>query len=153
MLHVRYQLRVPLGAAVLSVEQLADDGKIADSHELRDTARVLAEQRECVRSKLLLCFSNDTTACADERILCILNDVLALQKLEDGALQLDRTRFTLQSLLNDTSREFASAAAAKHLQLDTSLCSLVDPGLVTAEFDADQFRLQQVLSNLVSNGT
>lgn len=75
----------------------------------------------------------------------LVNDLQILSLAETGQLPLHPTRFLLADLVSDLTTSFAPQAAAQGVDLTTSLG---DPEQVlTADYD----RLNQVLSNLVSN--
>jgi PAS domain S-box-containing protein len=79
-------------------------------------------------------------------LLGILNDILDQSKLETGHLSLDRVAFDLPALLEQLRFLFAPTAAAKGLELIFE----VDPA-VPRTLLGDSLRLQQILSNLLSN--
>jgi len=109
---------------------------------------------------------------SDSTIARILNDVLSLQKIEDGAFELHFVKFPLSAILEPVANSFRAAAAAKGLDLTVSCQHLGklkegsvafwDPtsahgtrGDVSADtvlLEGDLYRLHQVLSNYVSNG-
>jgi two-component system OmpR family sensor kinase/two-component system sensor histidine kinase BaeS len=75
----------------------------------------------------------------------LVNDLQILSLAETGQLPLHPTRFLLADLVSDLTTSFAPQAAAQGVDLTTSLG---DPDqALTADYD----RLNQVLSNLVSN--
>ena len=75
----------------------------------------------------------------------LVNDLQILSLAETGQLPLHPTRFLLADLVSDLTTSFAPQAAAQGVDLTTSIG---DPDQVlTADYD----RLNQVLSNLVSN--
>lgn len=63
---------------------------------------------------------------ADNTISRILDDVLSLQKIEDGAFELHFVHFALQSLVDNVIRSFSAAAAAKGIALQLQADSLDD---------------------------
>jgi two-component system OmpR family sensor kinase/two-component system sensor histidine kinase BaeS len=75
----------------------------------------------------------------------LVNDLQILSLAETGQLPLHPTRFLLADLVSDLTTSFAPQAAAQGVDLTTSIG---DPDqALTADYD----RLNQVLSNLVSN--
>jgi signal transduction histidine kinase len=75
----------------------------------------------------------------------LVNDLQTLSLAETGQLPLHPTRFLLADLITDVTSSFSTQAAAQGIQLTTANA---DPSL---ELSADYDRLNQVLSNLVSN--
>jgi len=75
----------------------------------------------------------------------LVNDLQTLSLAETGQLPLHPTRFLLADLMTDLTSSFSSQATARQVVLQTKLA---DPNqFITADYD----RLNQVLSNLVSN--
>jgi two-component system sensor histidine kinase BaeS len=75
----------------------------------------------------------------------LVNDLQTLSLAESGQLPLHPTRFLLADLIQDIASSFSSQAASLGISLNTNI---TDPAL---EISADYDRLNQVLSNLVSN--
>lgn len=78
-------------------------------------------------------------------LLSLINDILDLSKIEAGQLNLSTDRFKIADVIQnvvDLSRPFAQS---KNLLLT----SVVDPEI--PEIVSDQFRVQQVIINLVNN--
>ena len=88
----------------------------------------------------------DTINRSGEALLCIINDILDLSKIEAGKLDLDSRPFNLRHMLEDLCELFAARARAKNLDL---VCH-VPPGLHEA-LRGDAGRLQQILTNLIGN--
>ncbi len=81
-----------------------------------------------------------------ERLLEIINDVLDLSKIEARELRLNQNVFQLNNLGENLINLFATQAEEKGLKFAIEIASNVPKNLV-----GDDFRLQQVLSNLISN--
>jgi two-component system sensor histidine kinase/response regulator len=81
-----------------------------------------------------------------EHLLGILDDILDFSKVEAGELQVERIRFTLDSVLQRVTATLSHKCAAKGLVLAVD----VDPGL-PAQLLGDPLRLAQVLMNFVGN--
>jgi signal transduction histidine kinase len=75
----------------------------------------------------------------------LVNDVQTLSLAESGQLSLHPTRFLLADLIQDLTSSFSAQAAALSIDLVSSI------GNSAQEITADYDRLDQVLSNLVSN--
>lgn len=81
-----------------------------------------------------------------DRLLGIINDILDLSKLEAQKLRLESREFDLDTLIQNILDSFSVQAKKKGLTLSTHIDSDVPRNLV-----GDDFRLEQVLNNLVSN--
>jgi two-component system sensor histidine kinase BaeS len=75
----------------------------------------------------------------------LVNDLQILSLAETGQLPLRPTRFVLADLIQDVTSSFSSQAISQGIDLKTNIA---DP---RQELTADYDRLNQVLSNLVSN--
>jgi len=76
----------------------------------------------------------------------LLNDILDLSKVEAGKLELTRAVFDPRQMLEETAALFGEPARRKGLSIDA-----VWLGEPAGRYWADQIRLRQMLSNLVSN--
>jgi PAS domain S-box-containing protein len=81
-----------------------------------------------------------------DSLLALINDILDLSRIEAGKLRLDRSEFSLQSVIADTAAMFAPQARAKGLDFESTLA----PGLPEWAV-GDAGRLRQVLTNLLGN--
>ena len=79
-------------------------------------------------------------------LLRIINDILDFSKIEAGKLSLENMPFRPGEVVNRIGDMFESQAAAKDILLSVEL-----PSNIPGELIGDPFRLQQVLTNLISN--
>lgn len=81
-----------------------------------------------------------------ESLLALLDDLLDISRIETGQFALHKTEFDLYQLLEDQLALWQPRATAKGLEfkLDTT-------GLHVPQLQADPYRLQQILANLISN--
>ena len=79
-------------------------------------------------------------------LLTIINDILDLNKLESGRIELEEVPFNLPDLLNETLETFIFKAKEKGLELTYNY----HPNL-SRWYEGDPLRLKQVLINLVGN--
>ncbi len=121
--NMSHEIRTPMNA-ILSVAQLLDLSEL-------DT-----EQR-----KLL-----GTLKSNGKRLLTLIDDILDLSKIEAKELRLNPTEFALPTLADILDNSFTPQAQAKGLDLIIEL----DPEL-PLWLIGDDFRIQQVLSNLIGN--
>lgn len=83
---------------------------------------------------------------AGENLLCIINDILDLSKIETGYLELENTAFDLEEIVEKTCEVFAVRAHEKGIELACRIESTVPLNLL-----GDPGRLRQILSNLLGN--
>ncbi|HEX9386162.1 MAG TPA: ATP-binding protein, partial [Anaerolineales bacterium] len=89
---------------------------------------------------------HSNTTLEETRLLArLVNDLQTLSLAESGQLPLHPTRFLLADLINDITSSFSSQAASLGIDLKTSITDQ------NQELTADYDRLNQVLSNLISN--
>ena len=88
----------------------------------------------------------ETLRSSGENLLTIINDILDFSKIEAGKLELERTDFDLQTVVEETVELLAERAHNKGLELAT----LVKYDVPTA-LRGDPVRIQQILMNLVDN--
>ncbi len=119
------------------------------SHEIRTPMNgVLGMVEILLRTKLtakqvkLL----NTVQRSGQSLLVIINEILDFSKFEAGKLTLDKQAFRPHSLLQDTLELFTEDARAKSITLRPEF--IIDEHLVLI---GDKNRLQQVISNLLSN--
>ena len=82
---------------------------------------------------------------AGQHLLCVINDILDLSKIEAGRLELEQTDVVLGGVLDQVRSLIADQAAAKGLTLE------VDSRLGELRVRADATRLRQALLNYASN--
>ena len=83
---------------------------------------------------------------ASHTLLSVINDILDFSKIEAGKLDIESTPFNLDSLVNQTIRLHQARAEEKHIELIQHISRDVPLNLI-----GDPLRIQQILSNLVSN--
>lgn len=79
-------------------------------------------------------------------LLTLINDVLDLSKLEAQELKIESYAFNLQRSLNILTESFQYQAEQNGLELTIAIASAVPQTIIS-----DEFRLQQILRNLLSN--
>jgi PAS domain S-box-containing protein len=83
---------------------------------------------------------------AGDNLLSLINDILDLSKVEASQLELERTGFDLNELMEKVTEMLAVRAHEKFLELACHIAPEVPPYLV-----GDPTRLRQVLVNLLGN--
>ena len=76
----------------------------------------------------------------------LIEDILDLSKIESGRLELTYQAFSLVNLIHEIGSMFIQSAEAKGLSLVFALDKSVPSGIIF-----DEFRLQQILVNLIGN--
>ncbi len=79
-------------------------------------------------------------------LLTLVNDVLDYNKMESGKIEFEQVQFNLNDFLNDISRSYSYRSKEKNLDF-----RIIRPETLPAEVIGDQVRLNQILSNLLSN--
>jgi PAS domain S-box-containing protein len=83
-----------------------------------------------------------------EELLAIVNNILDINKLEAGALELEKENFNLRELLENLCQSFLPATQTDKKQIELFL---VYDNRLPLQVKGDQARLSQLLRNLVSN--
>lgn len=117
------------------------------AHELRTPLHIIQGNLEGIVDGVYEPTTEHINNTLDETKLLarLVNDLQTLSLAETGQLPLHPTHFLLADLIQDLTSSFASQAASLGIDLQTKL---TDPNqYLTADYD----RLNQVLSNLISN--
>eukprot|EP01061_Rhynchopus_euleeides_P023859 TRINITY_DN3866_c0_g2_i2.p1 TRINITY_DN3866_c0_g2~~TRINITY_DN3866_c0_g2_i2.p1 ORF type:complete len:1515 (+),score=591.55 TRINITY_DN3866_c0_g2_i2:104-4648(+) len=88
----------------------------------------------------------DTIRSCGEALMAIINDVLDYGRLEAGKLELEKRAFSLASIIEETIDVMRPKSEAKLISLLVDM----DPQMPT-DVVGDQYRLRQVLTNLLGN--
>ncbi|MGO9432292.1 response regulator [Rhodoblastus sp.] len=122
------------------------------SHELRTPlnsslilAKLLGENRDGNLSPEQVKYAQSISAAGND-LLTLINDILDLSKIEAGKIDLDIEPVSISRLVGDLERRFDLLAAEKKLDFSINVSPLCPR---TIETDAQ--RVQQILSNLLSN--
>ncbi|MBN1108016.1 MAG: PAS domain S-box protein [Bacteroidales bacterium] len=79
-------------------------------------------------------------------LLTLVNDVLDYNKMESGKIIFEKLQFNLDDFLDEIMRSYSFRSKAKNLSFD-----IIKEGNLPSEVIGDQIRLNQILSNLLSN--
>ena len=88
----------------------------------------------------------ETIHASSESLLNILDDILDYAKLNANEVKLRPRKFDINKLIRDVLLVYQPTAEKKSIRLSATICETLPD-----EFLADDLRLKQVLSNLVSN--
>jgi PAS domain S-box-containing protein len=79
-------------------------------------------------------------------LLTLVNDVLDYNKMESGKIVFEQVQFNMNDFLDEIMRSYSFRSKAKNLSFE-----IKRNGNLPAEVIGDQIRLNQILSNLLSN--
>lgn len=79
-------------------------------------------------------------------LLTLVNDVLDYNKMESGKIIFEQTQFNLSDFLDEIMRSYSFRSKAKHISFDIKKANDLP-----VEVIGDPIRLNQILSNLLSN--
>jgi signal transduction histidine kinase len=120
---VSHELRTPLTSIQGYAELLLEDEQIAETH----------------RESLTIVKKNS------ERLLGLINDLLDVSRMEAGRLDLRRTHLDIARLIEEVAGSLRPLIETKRQQLNLEL------GKALPAVWADQDRVAQILTNLISN--
>lgn len=83
---------------------------------------------------------------SSNHLLALINDVLDMSKIESGKVELRMAQFDFRTFLESLTNLYYTQAKSKGIFFETNLLGEVDETLV-----GDSLRLNQILSNLLSN--
>jgi PAS domain S-box-containing protein len=118
-----HELRTPLNGIIGTVQLMLQDAQ----------KNIPVQQLEVLKN-------------CSEQMLALINDVLDFNKIEANKITVDRNVFDAQQLLHSVCNNFLVQANAKNIQLQLQM-----EGLAGKELLGDDFRLSQILNNLLSN--
>jgi signal transduction histidine kinase len=79
-------------------------------------------------------------------LLTLVNDVLDYNKMESGKIEFEQAQFNLSDFLNDIQRTYSFRSKSKGIEFD-----ILKENELPDEVLGDSIRLNQILSNLLSN--
>ncbi|NOU50067.1 response regulator [Pseudoalteromonas sp. JBTF-M23] len=118
-----HELRTPMNAIIGALDLLTHQDNSFEEQELLDTAAIAANN-----------------------LVSILNDILDINKIEAGKLELDCYDFDVSKMLNNIIVIFGPIAEQKGVKL-----KVVEAKDMPSELNGDENRIRQVMFNLVSN--
>ncbi|MHA7875170.1 PAS domain S-box protein [Roseivivax sp.] len=121
------------------------------SHELRTPLTAISGAIKMLRGRFEQDMSREAAGVVEiaerncDRLLFIVNDILDVEKIEAGKMAFDKKHIDLNGLVNEAVTTLQTYASGLNVRI--ALESDCDNAMV----EADQARLMQVMSNLVSN--
>jgi CheY-like chemotaxis protein len=122
--NMSHELRTPLNSILLLSRILMDNAQLTGNEKDAEHARIIHN--------------------AGGDLLKLINEILDLSRVESGKIELDIKHFSVHSL--DVTKEFEEQAREKNIEYSVKTESNVPEQIRT-----DQFRLEQILRNLLSN--
>ncbi len=119
------------------------------SHEIRTPMNAILGFADLLAQKSLHSEEQDyvkTIADSGEALLRIIDDILDYSRIESGLLQLEKTVFSPEKLLDDLSILLSPSAEKKGLGLE-----VITLGDIPLYVEGDMGRLRQILLNLAGN--
>lgn len=142
--------RVQAEQALVEASQRKDEFLANMSHELRTPLNVVIGIANLLKSMSDLPPKAvkyvDTLKTSGDHLLTLINDLLDFARLESGLIQIEKIDFDLVGLVNTVASLSGVKAQEKGLELHIDIA----PDL-HRHFIGDPLRVQQVLTNLVSN--
>ena len=120
------------------------------SHEIRTPMNgiigmnTIAQQNIGNDAKVAACL--EKVALSSSHLLALINDVLDMSKVESGKMEIRQEQFDFRSFLENIGKLYYTQAKSKGIHYETVLQGDVAEALV-----GDSLRLNQILSNLLSN--
>jgi CheY-like chemotaxis protein/signal transduction histidine kinase/HAMP domain-containing protein len=122
--NMSHELRTPLNSILLLSRILVDNASLKGNEKDAEHAKIIHN--------------------AGGDLLKLINEILDLSRVESGQIELDVQQFPVRSL--DVPKEFEEQAKEKNIEYHIQVESNVPEQIKT-----DQFRLEQILRNLLSN--
>ncbi len=119
------------------------------SHEIRTPINAILGMNEMIlrenKDKAVEDYSRNIKA-SGKMLLMLVNDVLDFSKIESGKLEIHENRFLMSDMLYDVISLVKERSDEKGLELTTKVT-----GEVPNELSSDEFRIRQILVNLMNN--
>ena len=90
----------------------------------------------------------DLIRASSDCLLVIINDILDIAKIESGKLKIAKNKFDISDFMNILTKTFNNMLEEKELYINYTISDKV---LKYKYFIGDEYKLKQILSNLISN--
>ena len=119
------------------------------SHEIRTPINAILGMNEMIlrenHDKVIEDYAKSIKS-SGKMLLMLVNDVLDFSKIEAGKLEISQSRYMMSELLRDVIALVKERADEKNLPLET----VIGPDVPEGQF-SDEFRIRQILVNLINN--
>jgi signal transduction histidine kinase len=131
------------------VDQLKNDFVSIASHELRTPLAVILGYATFLKDNVKGEASEqlDIVLSSAIKLRALIDDMVNLRHIQTNGLQLERSIFSLKSLIADITKEFSQIITTKKLALTTKFV----PGDSPLNIDADRQKIYLIIANLISN--
>ncbi len=120
------------------------------SHEIRTPINSILGMNEMIlrenRDQVVNDYARSIKS-SGKMLLMLVNDVLDFSRIEAGKLEITNGEFHLSDLLNDVLSMIGERAQEKDLELKTEMEGQIPDAIIS-----DEFRIRQILINILSNG-
>lgn len=121
--NMSHEIRTPINV-ILGLSDLLGDTKLSEN-QLRDL---------------------ETIKTSANHLLFIINDILDISKIESGKIELRKDSFDLMTLIDNLNKQFKPLADRKQINFSFEISPHIPKYII-----GDEYRLQQILNNLISN--
>ncbi len=119
------------------------------SHEIRTPINAILGMNEMIlreNTDPVIADYAGSVKSSGQMLLMLVNDVLDFSKIEAGKMEINEAEFSFSSLLRNIMPMLTERADEKDLTLSTHIVNSVPDGQIS-----DEFRLRQILINLINN--
>jgi signal transduction histidine kinase/FixJ family two-component response regulator len=148
--YIFHEIRVPLSAISIAVDLILQEQKDHSIPRGFQSPGVSSppidpmsiEGKEVDDESLVLMIKQQV-----DTVRHILDDVLSLQKIEEGKFVIEKAAFSVAKMLREVHWAYQKICEQKNVKISLEIA----PSLESVEIVGDQYRLRQVLANFVSN--
>jgi signal transduction histidine kinase len=131
--YIFHEIRVPLNAVAIGIDLLLEEKK-----ENKVETKLDGEEDD----SLPMLLKKQVESASH-----ILDDVLSLQKIEEGRFEIEQEPFNIVHMIQTVAWTYHRICNEKHICLELD----IDTTLKQKKVIGDQFRLRQVITNFISN--
>ena len=134
MSRMSHEIRTPLNA-IIGYTTIASNNLI-ETESAEDYKQSVMKAMDCL------------TKCdiASQNLLTVINDVLDMSAIENGKIKVDKKNFDFKNMITSLTVMFFAQAKSKNINFEVIFNTLTEEWFI-----GDQMRINQVLTNLLSN--